>query len=199
VNPKSVHSKSSADRFERKWIICGAAVAISVFGMAFSQFTQAPLLILCGVAITASNMTMSYAYHAYQTEVFPTAIRARASGLFYSMSRVADLFRLHRRLCAARGRRRRCVRLDHGSDGDRDHRDRGFRSERARPVAGCLTVAVAVLFDIRSVAAPEPDIGRCGSFRLKPAELFQCFEQRGIILRFLEDMGCTGVPADLPP
>jgi putative MFS transporter len=83
---------SFADRFERKWIICGAAVAISLFGMAFAQLTQAPLLILCGVAITAANMTMSYAYHAYQTEVFPTAIRARASGLVYSMSRVAATF-----------------------------------------------------------------------------------------------------------
>ena len=83
---------SFADRFERKWIICGAAVAISVFGMAFAQLTEAPLLILCGVAITAANMTMSYAYHAYQTEVFPTAIRARAAGLVYSMSRVAATF-----------------------------------------------------------------------------------------------------------
>ena len=83
---------SFADRFERKWIICGAAVAISLFGMAFAQLTQAPLLILCGVAITAANMTMSYAYHAYQTEVFPTAIRARAAGLVYSMSRVAATF-----------------------------------------------------------------------------------------------------------
>jgi len=35
---------------------------------------------------------MSYAYHAYQTEVFPTAIRARASGLVYSMSRVSATF-----------------------------------------------------------------------------------------------------------
>ncbi len=83
---------SFADRFERKWIICGAAVAISAFGMAFSQFTQPALLILCGVLITASNMTMSYAYHAYQTEVFPTSIRARASGLVYSMSRVSATF-----------------------------------------------------------------------------------------------------------
>jgi putative MFS transporter len=83
---------SFADRLERKWIICGAAVAIAVFGMAFSQFTEATLLILCGVLITASNMTMSYAYHAYQTEVFPTRIRARASGLVYSMSRVSATF-----------------------------------------------------------------------------------------------------------
>ncbi len=83
---------SFADRFERKWIICGAAVAISAFGMAFSQLAQPALLILCGVLITASNMTMSYAYHAYQTEVFPTSIRARASGLVYSMSRVSATF-----------------------------------------------------------------------------------------------------------
>ena len=83
---------SFADRFERKWIICGAAVAISAFGIAFSQVTEPALLILCGVLVTAANMTMSYAYHAYQTEIFPTSIRARASGLVYSMSRVSAMF-----------------------------------------------------------------------------------------------------------
>jgi MFS transporter, putative metabolite:H+ symporter len=83
---------SFADRFERKWIICGAVAAVICFGIAFSQFTQPALLILCGVLITAANMTMSYAYHAYQTEVFPTSIRARASGLVYSMSRVSATF-----------------------------------------------------------------------------------------------------------
>jgi len=83
---------SFADKFERKWIICGAAVAIGAFGMAFSQFAEPALLILCGVLITAANMTMSYAYHAYQTEVFPTSIRARAAGLVYSMSRVSATF-----------------------------------------------------------------------------------------------------------
>jgi putative MFS transporter len=83
---------SFADKFERKWIICGACVAIIAFGIAFSQLTAPVLLILCGVLLTAANMTMSYAYHAYQTEVFPTAIRARASGLVYSMSRVSATF-----------------------------------------------------------------------------------------------------------
>jgi putative MFS transporter len=83
---------SFADRLERKWIICGACVAIIAFGTAFSQFTGPALLILCGVLLTAANMTMSYAYHAYQTEVFPTSIRARASGLVYSMSRVSAMF-----------------------------------------------------------------------------------------------------------
>jgi putative MFS transporter len=83
---------SFADRLERKWIICGACVAIIAFGMAFSQLVEPALLILSGVLLTAANMTMSYAYHAYQTEVFPTAIRARASGLVYSMSRISAMF-----------------------------------------------------------------------------------------------------------
>lgn len=81
-----------ADRFERKWIISGACAAIIIFGIAFSQLTLPALLIVCGVLLTASNMTMSYAYHAYQTEVFPTAVRARAAGLVYSMSRISAMF-----------------------------------------------------------------------------------------------------------
>jgi MFS transporter, putative metabolite:H+ symporter len=83
---------SFADKFERKWIICGACTAIIIFGVAFSQLTAPALLIGCGVLLTAANMTMSYAYHAYQTEVFPTAVRARAAGLVYSMSRVSAMF-----------------------------------------------------------------------------------------------------------
>src|ERR1700692_1781070 len=83
---------SFADRLERKWIICGACVAIIAFGLAFSQFTEATLLITSGVLLTAANMTMSYAYHAYQSAVFPTSIRARASGLVYSMSRISAMF-----------------------------------------------------------------------------------------------------------
>lgn len=83
---------SFADKLERKWIICGACAAIIVFGIAFSQLTAPALLIGCGVLLTAANMTMSYAYHAYQTEVFPTAVRARAAGLVYSMSRLSAMF-----------------------------------------------------------------------------------------------------------
>jgi MFS transporter, putative metabolite:H+ symporter len=49
-------------------------------------------VIICGVLLTAANVTMSYAYHAYQTEVFPTAVRARAAGLVYSMSRISATF-----------------------------------------------------------------------------------------------------------
>jgi MFS transporter, putative metabolite:H+ symporter len=83
---------SFADRFERRWIIAGASVAIIAFGIAFAQLASPALLIACGVLLTAANVTLSYAYHAYQTEVFPTAIRARAAGLVYSMSRISATF-----------------------------------------------------------------------------------------------------------
>ena len=63
-----------------------------MFGIAFSQLAAPVLLIACGVLLMAANMTMSYAYHAYQTEVFPTAVRARAAGLVYSMSRISATF-----------------------------------------------------------------------------------------------------------
>ena len=35
---------------------------------------------------------MSYGYHAYQTELFPTRIRARAVGFCYSWSRLSTVF-----------------------------------------------------------------------------------------------------------
>jgi len=46
---------SFADKFERKWIICGACLAIIVFAIAFSQLAVPVLLIACGVLPTAAN------------------------------------------------------------------------------------------------------------------------------------------------
>ncbi len=127
---------SFADRFERKWIICGACVAIIMFGLLFAQLTLPALLILCGVLLTAANTTMSYAYHAYQTEVFPTAVRARAAGLVYSMSRVSAMFSGFIVAYMLReGRRQRRIRPDHHGDGGRDRGDRGLRPGRARQAA----------------------------------------------------------------
>jgi MFS transporter, putative metabolite:H+ symporter len=80
-----------ADRIDRKWVIVGAALTVAIVGTAFSQVTEPGLLILCGVLITLANTILSYAYHAYQVEVFPTAIRARAGGIAYSSSRVGAI------------------------------------------------------------------------------------------------------------
>jgi MFS transporter, putative metabolite:H+ symporter len=81
-----------ADRFERKWQICCAAFGTAVFGLLFSTQSGAFSLILLGILITTSNNLLSYAYHAYQAELFPTRVRARAVGFVYSFSRISTAF-----------------------------------------------------------------------------------------------------------
>ena len=83
---------SIADRFERKWQIVASAAGTAVFGLLFARQTTPALLIVFGVLITLSNNLLSYAYHAYQTELFPTHIRARAVGFVYSFSRLSTIF-----------------------------------------------------------------------------------------------------------
>jgi putative MFS transporter len=80
-----------ADRVERKWQIVAAACGTACFGLLFAQAATAAELILCGVAITVCNNLLSYAYHAYQAELFPTRVRARAVGFVYSFSRLSTV------------------------------------------------------------------------------------------------------------
>jgi putative MFS transporter len=81
-----------ADRVERKWLIVTAAGSIAVFGLLFSQVAAAPLLIFCGVMLTISSNIMSFAFHSYQAELYPTRIRAVAVGFVYSFSRISAVF-----------------------------------------------------------------------------------------------------------
>ncbi len=81
-----------ADRFERKSVIVVTAGAIMVCGLWFSQVSNALLLVGLGVCLTLASNIMSYSYHAYQTELFPTSIRARAVGFVYSWSRFSAIF-----------------------------------------------------------------------------------------------------------
>jgi MFS transporter, putative metabolite:H+ symporter len=80
------------DKFERRTVIVVAAAAIVVCGLIFSQVSGAALLITMGVALTLANNIMSYSFHAYQAELFPTGIRARAVGFVYSWSRLSAIF-----------------------------------------------------------------------------------------------------------
>jgi putative MFS transporter len=81
-----------ADRFERKTvIICMAAVNV-VCGLAFSQARETVLLVSLGVCLVLAGNIISYSYHAYQAELFPTSIRARAVGFVYSWSRISAMF-----------------------------------------------------------------------------------------------------------
>jgi putative MFS transporter len=80
------------DKFERKTVIVVTAAAIVVCGLLFSQTSVGLLLITMGVCLTLASNIMSYSYHAYQTELFPTSIRARAVGFVYSWSRFSAIF-----------------------------------------------------------------------------------------------------------
>jgi putative MFS transporter len=81
-----------ADRFERKWQTVAAALGTATFGLLFTATRQPWTIITLGVAITLSNNLLSYSYHAYQAEVFPTGMRARAVGFVYSFSRLSTIF-----------------------------------------------------------------------------------------------------------
>ena len=80
------------DRFERKWIIVAAAGAILVCGLIFGQTLEFALIIAMGVGLTLAANIMSFSFHAYQQELFPTGIRARAAGFVYSWSRLSVIF-----------------------------------------------------------------------------------------------------------
>lgn len=81
-----------ADRIERKWMIVAAALAIAVFGLLFSRSAAPAALIACGAALTLASNIMSFSFHAYQAELYPTRIRAMAVGFVYSFSRLSAVF-----------------------------------------------------------------------------------------------------------
>jgi MFS transporter, putative metabolite:H+ symporter len=78
-----------ADRIERKRQIIGGLAGMAVMMAAFAFATAPAALIAIGIAFTLSANVMSYAYHGYQAELFPTRIRSRAVGFVYSWSRLA--------------------------------------------------------------------------------------------------------------
>jgi putative MFS transporter len=81
-----------ADRVERKWQIVVSAICIAVFGLLFAGMRNPAWLVACGVMLTCSNNCMSFAFHAYQSELFPTRVRAQAVGFVYSWSRLSAIF-----------------------------------------------------------------------------------------------------------
>ena len=81
-----------ADRLERKTVIVAMACVNIVCGLLFSQGGVPALIILFGVCLTLSGNIISFTFHVYQQELFPTGIRARAVGFVYSWSRFSAIF-----------------------------------------------------------------------------------------------------------
>ena len=81
-----------ADRLERKTQIMGGLTMMGVVMALFAMSNAPSLLIVLGVLFTLAANVMSYAFHNYQAELYPTRIRARAVGFVYSWSRLAAAF-----------------------------------------------------------------------------------------------------------
>jgi putative MFS transporter len=81
-----------ADRLERKSLIMVSALAVAVFGLIFAQVRSPLAVIGLGVLVTIANNVMSFAFHTYQAELYPTRIRAVAIGFVYSWSRLSVVF-----------------------------------------------------------------------------------------------------------
>ena len=81
-----------ADRIERKTQILAGLACMGAAMAAFAIATSPAVLISLGIVFTLAANVMSYAYHGYQAELFPTRIRSRAVGFAYSWSRLAAAF-----------------------------------------------------------------------------------------------------------
>jgi putative MFS transporter len=78
-----------ADRMERKWQLVTAGVCVAIFVLLFAVQNRVALVILFGVLVTLANNWISFATHNYQSELYPTRVRARAVGFVYSWSRLS--------------------------------------------------------------------------------------------------------------
>jgi MFS transporter, putative metabolite:H+ symporter len=83
----SLISVPLVERFERKFLIIYAAIAIAVLGIVFAAASSPWLIVLAGFLLTSASNVFSNAFHIYQAEIFPTSIRSTASGVAYSLSR----------------------------------------------------------------------------------------------------------------
>lgn len=81
-----------ADRLERKTVIVVMSLINVTCGLLFAQFRDTAFLVAMGVCLTLAGNIISFTYHAYQTELYPTGIRARAVGFVYSWSRLSAIF-----------------------------------------------------------------------------------------------------------
>ena len=80
------------ERVERKWVIVTCAGLVLACGLVFGATRAAPLIVAMGLMLQVAANGMSYSFHAYQQELFPTGLRARASGFVYSWSRLSVIF-----------------------------------------------------------------------------------------------------------
>ncbi|WP_206922830.1 MFS transporter [Alicyclobacillus suci] len=86
----SLISLPIVERIQRKWLIVMAAFCMALFGILFGISNSIVLIIIFGFLYTMVSNIFSNAYHIFQVEIYPTSIRATASGAGYSLSRLSS-------------------------------------------------------------------------------------------------------------
>jgi MFS transporter, putative metabolite:H+ symporter len=82
----------TSDKLERKWSIVATALAIAAFGLGFAFWSLPVLIVASGAMVTLCSNWFSALLHAYQSELFPTRLRATGVGFTYSWSRLSAVF-----------------------------------------------------------------------------------------------------------
>lgn len=78
------------ERLDRRWLIVASAVLMAVLGLALG-LASAPIMILAfGLSYTIVSNIFSNAFHIFQAEIFPTAVRATATSTAYGLSRLSS-------------------------------------------------------------------------------------------------------------
>src|SRR5580692_1287950 len=80
-----------ADRIERKWHCCLSCLCIALFGIWFASVSSSWALIGLGACLAMAAQWLSFGLHNYQSELYPTRIRARGVGFVYSWSRLSGI------------------------------------------------------------------------------------------------------------
>ena len=82
----------TSDRFERKWTIVVLALLVAGLGIGFGNSIAPAAVVGFGALLTLANYWFSAAFHAYQSELFPTRLRGTGVGFTYSWSRLSAAF-----------------------------------------------------------------------------------------------------------
>lgn len=82
----------TSDRFERKWTIVALALLVAALGLGFGNSIAPAAVVGFGALLTLANYWFSAAFHAYQSELFPTRLRGTGVGFTYSWSRLSAAF-----------------------------------------------------------------------------------------------------------
>jgi putative MFS transporter len=82
----------TSDRMERKWTIVALALFVAGLGIGFGNSVAPAAVVGFGALLTLANYWFSAAFHAYQSELFPTRLRATGVGFTYSWSRLSAAF-----------------------------------------------------------------------------------------------------------